>query len=173
MFLFIDGFIFIPPPFLNEPQAKVEEECASRGVFNTVVRSLFLLLLPLLNPTLSSFSLFFSSLLVDLQRRRLGTTEEIISMEQKFFEVEKKLSFICRDPAKEANYLRDLSEVLLYLVLPPEDFTNKAFRYLCRVRKMEIKKKRLFLALRSHRLYFFILFFSFFFLPARKSWRTR
>ena len=31
------------------------------------------------------------------------------------------------------EYLQDLSEVLLFLLLPPEDFQNKSFRYILRV----------------------------------------
>ena len=31
------------------------------------------------------------------------------------------------------DYLSDISEMLLYLLLPPEDFHNKPFRYFFRV----------------------------------------
>ena len=32
-----------------------------------------------------------------------------------------------------AEYLQDLSEVLLFLLLPTEDYNNKPFRYIVRV----------------------------------------
>ncbi len=32
------------------------------------------------------------------------------------------------------EYLQDLSEVLMFLLLPPADFHNKPFRYIVRVR---------------------------------------
>ena len=32
-----------------------------------------------------------------------------------------------------SEYLQDLSEALLFLLLPPEDFHNKPFRYIVRV----------------------------------------
>ncbi|CAH1788286.1 unnamed protein product [Owenia fusiformis] len=39
---------------------------------------------------------------------------------------------ICTDPFKEREYLQELSDVLLYLLLPPEDFHNKPFKHIVR-----------------------------------------
>ncbi|KAM3821928.1 sorting nexin-13 isoform 4-T4 [Vipera latastei] len=55
-----------------------------------------------------------------------------------FFEVEVEMEeTICRDlvctsPKDEEGFLRDLCEVLLYLLLPPGDFQNKIMRYFVR-----------------------------------------
>ncbi|XP_070582619.1 sorting nexin-13 isoform X5 [Erythrolamprus reginae] len=55
-----------------------------------------------------------------------------------FFEVEVEMEeTICRDlvctsPKDEEGFLRDLCEVLLYLLLPPGDFQNKIMRYIVR-----------------------------------------
>lgn len=59
-------------------------------------------------------------------------------LEQQFFDFEIKMEGdICRDlvsmsPPDERQYLQDLSEVLLFLLLPLEDFQNKPFRYIIR-----------------------------------------
>ncbi|XP_023933652.1 sorting nexin-13-like [Lingula anatina] len=39
---------------------------------------------------------------------------------------------ICLKKESEIQFLQDLSEVLLFLLLPPEDYHNKPFRYICR-----------------------------------------
>ncbi|XP_078233295.1 sorting nexin-13 isoform X3 [Pogona vitticeps] len=55
-----------------------------------------------------------------------------------FFEVEAEMEekicrdLICTSPKDEEGFLRDLCEVLLYLLLPPEDFQNKIMRYFVR-----------------------------------------
>lgn len=43
----------------------------------------------------------------------------------------KKMRFVFH----VSEYLQDLSEVLLYLLLPKDDFQSKPFRYIIRVRK--------------------------------------
>lgn len=57
--------------------------------------------------------------------------------ETAFFDLEYNMDRMCRDlvslsPEDERQYLQDLSEVLLYLLLPTEDFQNKSFRYIIR-----------------------------------------
>ncbi|KAK2174391.1 hypothetical protein NP493_802g01012 [Ridgeia piscesae] len=49
-------------------------------------------------------------------------------------EMEKNLcrDAICLSDESERQYLQDLSEALLFLLLPPEDFHNKPFRYIVR-----------------------------------------
>ncbi|ELT94954.1 hypothetical protein CAPTEDRAFT_222037 [Capitella teleta] len=56
-----------------------------------------------------------------------------------FFDLEKEMEnktmcrdAVCLDEDGERQYLSDLSEVLLFLLLPPEDFHNKPFRYIIR-----------------------------------------
>ncbi|XP_021363849.1 sorting nexin-13-like isoform X2 [Mizuhopecten yessoensis] len=58
-------------------------------------------------------------------------------IETAFFDLEYNMEKMCRDlvsisPEDERQYLQDLSEVLLYLLLPTEDFQNKTFRYILR-----------------------------------------
>ncbi|XP_045168136.1 sorting nexin-13-like isoform X2 [Mercenaria mercenaria] len=59
-------------------------------------------------------------------------------LEQNFFDLEIKMEGdICRDlvslsPEDERQYLQDLSDVLLFLLLPTEDYNNKPFRYIIR-----------------------------------------
>ncbi|XP_060579066.1 sorting nexin-13-like isoform X2 [Ruditapes philippinarum] len=59
-------------------------------------------------------------------------------LEQNFFDLEIKMEVdICRDlvslsPEDERQYLQDLSDVLLFLLLPTEDYNNKPFRYIMR-----------------------------------------
>ena len=61
-----------------------------------------------------------------------------LDLETMFFtveaEVEKGLTRgpICLDDEAEQEYLQDITEVLLYLLLPTEDFHNKTFRYFLR-----------------------------------------
>ncbi|KAK3086098.1 hypothetical protein FSP39_013557 [Pinctada imbricata] len=47
-------------------------------------------------------------------------------------EKDKCRDMVSLDPEAERQYLQDLSEVLLFLLLPPEDFQNKSFRYILR-----------------------------------------
>ncbi|CAI9715404.1 sorting nexin-13-like isoform X2 [Octopus vulgaris] len=58
-------------------------------------------------------------------------------IESIFFDLEVEMEKMCRDATitsteHEHRYLRNLSEVLLYLLLPKEDFQNKSFRYIIR-----------------------------------------
>ncbi|XP_052824726.1 sorting nexin-13 isoform X2 [Octopus bimaculoides] len=58
-------------------------------------------------------------------------------IESIFFDLEVEMEKMCRDTTitsteHEHRYLRNLSEVLLYLLLPKEDFQNKSFRYIIR-----------------------------------------
>uniref|UniRef100_A0A803Y2D0 Sorting nexin 13 n=1 Tax=Meleagris gallopavo TaxID=9103 RepID=A0A803Y2D0_MELGA len=54
-----------------------------------------------------------------------------------FFEVEVEMEkevcrdLVCTSPKDEEGFLRDLCEVLLYILLPPGDFQNKIMRYFC------------------------------------------
>ncbi|XP_005089469.1 sorting nexin-13 isoform X2 [Aplysia californica] len=60
------------------------------------------------------------------------------ALESAFFDMEVEMEnsmcrdLVCLDPKAERQYLQDLSEVLLYLLLPTEDFHNKPFRYIVR-----------------------------------------
>ncbi|CAL1526462.1 unnamed protein product [Lymnaea stagnalis] len=60
------------------------------------------------------------------------------ALESAFFDMEVEMEnnmcrdLVCLDPEAERQYLQDLSEVLLYLLLPKEDFHNKPFRYIVR-----------------------------------------
>jgi len=60
------------------------------------------------------------------------------ALESSFFDMEVTMEQslcrdrICLDPKAERQYLQDLSDVLLYLLLPTEDFHNKPFRYIIR-----------------------------------------
>ncbi|KJE91062.1 hypothetical protein CAOG_02257 [Capsaspora owczarzaki ATCC 30864] len=49
-----------------------------------------------------------------------------------FFESEKRHTAICKSREAEQAYLRDLSELLLYILLSPADFANKPLRILLR-----------------------------------------
>ena len=71
------------------------------------------------------------------------TIEEIkiqaeLDLEKTFFEVESEIEKglsrgpICLDDESEQSYLQDITEVLLYLLLPPEEFHNKNIRYFLR-----------------------------------------
>eukprot|EP00794_Sanderia_malayensis_P003259 gene3259-3740_t len=65
-------------------------------------------------------------------------TRETIDLEKMFFQVEKEVEMgrtrqeICLDDEREKEYLQDISEVLLYLLLPQSDFDNKNIRYFLR-----------------------------------------
>ncbi|EDO37622.1 predicted protein, partial [Nematostella vectensis] len=64
--------------------------------------------------------------------------EETVDIENLFFQIEAEMeNDICRDKIcladkREKEYLCDISEMLLYLLLPPEDFHNKPLRYFFR-----------------------------------------
>ncbi|XP_056008392.1 sorting nexin-13-like isoform X2 [Ostrea edulis] len=47
-------------------------------------------------------------------------------------EKDKCRDLVCLDPEAEKQYLQNLSDVLLFLLLPPDDFQNKSFRYILR-----------------------------------------
>ena len=61
-----------------------------------------------------------------------------VKLEELFFQVEKEIEKgksmknVCMDDDKERGYLQDISELLLYLILPEEDFENKTVRYFLR-----------------------------------------
>ncbi|XP_066174483.1 sorting nexin-13 isoform X5 [Sylvia atricapilla] len=61
--------------------------------------------------------------------------EELVDI---FFEVEVEMEkevcrdLVCTSPKDEEGFLRDLCEVLLYILLPPGDFQNKIMRYFVR-----------------------------------------
>ncbi|XP_006138398.1 sorting nexin-13 isoform X5 [Pelodiscus sinensis] len=63
------------------------------------------------------------------------TAEDLVDT---FFEVEVEMEkevcrdLVCTSPKDEEGFLRDLCEVLLYLLLPPGDFQNKIMRYFVR-----------------------------------------
>ncbi|KAJ7371336.1 sorting nexin 13 [Desmophyllum pertusum] len=62
-----------------------------------------------------------------------------LDIETAFFQVEHEMEReicreqICLSEGKEKDYLSDISEMLLYLLLPPDDFHNKPFRYFFRL----------------------------------------
>uniref|UniRef100_A0A8C3SS47 Sorting nexin-13 n=1 Tax=Chelydra serpentina TaxID=8475 RepID=A0A8C3SS47_CHESE len=64
-----------------------------------------------------------------------GTAEDVVDT---FFKVEVEMEkevcrdLVCTSPKDEEGFLRDLCEVLLYLLLPPGDFQNKIMRYFVR-----------------------------------------
>ncbi|XP_042712404.1 sorting nexin-13 isoform X5 [Chrysemys picta bellii] len=66
-----------------------------------------------------------------------GTAEDLVDT---FFKVEVEMEkevcrdLVCTSPKDEEGFLRDLCEVLLYLLLPPGDFQNKIMRYFVRIR---------------------------------------
>lgn len=61
-----------------------------------------------------------------------------IDLESLFFEVESEVEKgvsrkpICLEEEGERQYLQDITEVLLYLLLPAEDFHNKTVRFFLR-----------------------------------------
>jgi len=67
-----------------------------------------------------------------------GDDNAALDIETAFFQVEHEMELdkcreqICLSEGKEKDYLSDISEMLLYLLLPPEDFHNKPFRYFFR-----------------------------------------
>ncbi|GFO50365.1 sorting nexin-13-like, partial [Plakobranchus ocellatus] len=66
------------------------------------------------------------------------TEDNSSELEDVFFDLEVEMEnnmcrdLVCTNPEIERQYLQDLSEVLLFLLLPPEDFHNKPFRYIVR-----------------------------------------
>uniref|UniRef100_A0A8C9ZXH2 Sorting nexin 13 n=1 Tax=Sander lucioperca TaxID=283035 RepID=A0A8C9ZXH2_SANLU len=74
--------------------------------------------------------------LADREDKQRDITEELVDS---FFEAEVEMERkICRDVVctshkDEEGFLRDLCELLLYLLLPPGDFHNKNMRYFLRV----------------------------------------
>jgi sorting nexin-13 len=79
-----------------------------------------------------------------VKKKQCNVSETICNMDgivdvvDAFFEMESELdtcrSFkdICTSTKKEQEYLRDMSEILLYLLLPPDDFHSKPLRLLAR-----------------------------------------
>ncbi|MEQ2289627.1 sorting nexin 13, partial [Ameca splendens] len=73
--------------------------------------------------------------LADREDKQRDITEELVDS---FFEAEVEMERkICRDVVctshrDEEGFLRDLCELLLYLLLPPGDFHNKSMRYFLR-----------------------------------------
>ncbi|KAM8841324.1 sorting nexin-13 isoform 3-T3 [Spinachia spinachia] len=73
--------------------------------------------------------------LADREDKQRDITEELVDS---FFEAEVEMERkICRDVVctshkEEEGFLRDLCELLLYLLLPPGDFHNKNMRYFLR-----------------------------------------
>ncbi|RXM37221.1 Sorting nexin-13 [Acipenser ruthenus] len=71
----------------------------------------------------------------DDQKQLKDEPEELV---ESFFEAEVEMErkicrdLVCTSPRDEEGFLRDLCEVLLYLLLPPGDFHNKNMRYFVR-----------------------------------------
>ncbi|XP_069050837.1 sorting nexin-13 isoform X2 [Lepisosteus oculatus] len=71
----------------------------------------------------------------DQKQHKGDAPEELIDS---FFEAEVEMErkicrdLVCTSPKDEEGFLRDLCEVLLYLLLPPGDFHNKNMRYFVR-----------------------------------------
>ena len=67
-----------------------------------------------------------------------GSIHANVELEEMFFKVEREIEkersmkSVCMDDDKERGYLQDISELLLYLLLPEEDFENKTVRYFLR-----------------------------------------
>ncbi|XP_030057370.1 sorting nexin-13 isoform X2 [Microcaecilia unicolor] len=66
------------------------------------------------------------------QKQKKDAVEDFVDT---FFEVEVEMEkeicrdLVCSSPKDEEGFLKDLCEVLLYLLLPPGDFQNKIMRY--------------------------------------------
>ncbi|KAK2144441.1 hypothetical protein LSH36_757g01003 [Paralvinella palmiformis] len=73
-----------------------------------------------------------------LMETRKDDTKPPADLESIFFDLETEMEnnmcrdMICTCEESERQYLQDLSEVLLFLLLPPGDFHNKPFRYIAR-----------------------------------------
>ncbi|XP_052248874.1 sorting nexin-13-like [Dreissena polymorpha] len=74
-----------------------------------------------------------------LEKSKVANKDERAPLlEQNFFDLEIEMEGdICRDlvslsPQDERQYLQDLTDVLLFLFLPIEDYNNKPFRYIIR-----------------------------------------
>ncbi|BFY98550.1 hypothetical protein BsWGS_01590 [Bradybaena similaris] len=68
---------------------------------------------------------------------QIKSEDNVAALESAFFDMEFEMDNMCRDlvclkPEAERQYLQDLSDVLLFLLLPKEDFHNKPFRYIVR-----------------------------------------
>uniref|UniRef100_A0A8C5PUH7 Sorting nexin 13 n=1 Tax=Leptobrachium leishanense TaxID=445787 RepID=A0A8C5PUH7_9ANUR len=74
--------------------------------------------------------------MMEKEDQKKATAEDLVDT---FFEVEVEMEkIICRDlvctsSKDEEGFLKDLCEVLLYLLLPPGDFQNKIMRYFVRI----------------------------------------
>ncbi|GAB6032695.1 sorting nexin 13 [Chamberlinius hualienensis] len=87
----------------------------------------------------SHFRLFRQAL-HQLNKKKKTDSKTTATIEQVFFELEKESSAenvkcwseICMSNQREKDYLQGLVEILLYLLLPDEDFNNKTLRYLAR-----------------------------------------
>ncbi|KAK6165250.1 hypothetical protein SNE40_022210 [Patella caerulea] len=73
------------------------------------------------------------------KKKRLPPEEaQSADIEELFFDLEVDMEdnmcrdLICLDPQAEKQYLQDLSDVLLFLLLSKEDFYNKPFRFIMR-----------------------------------------
>uniref|UniRef100_T1JAB6 Sorting nexin-13 n=1 Tax=Strigamia maritima TaxID=126957 RepID=T1JAB6_STRMM len=73
-----------------------------------------------------------------LERKKKQDPNLNVDLISIFFDLENEMEHnLCRDGVSssgidEKEYLQDLSEVILFLLLPPGDFYNKPFRYLAR-----------------------------------------
>ncbi|KAG8443052.1 hypothetical protein GDO86_011754 [Hymenochirus boettgeri] len=73
--------------------------------------------------------------MAEKEEKTKGTAEDFIDT---FFEVEVEMEkvvcrdLVCNSSKDEEGFLKDLCEVLLYLLLPPGDFQNKIMRYFVR-----------------------------------------
>ncbi|XP_063308466.1 sorting nexin-13 isoform X2 [Pelobates fuscus] len=73
--------------------------------------------------------------ITEKEEQKKDVADDLVDM---FFEVEVEMEkFVCRDlvctsSIDEEGFLKDLCEVLLYLLLPPGDFQNKIMRYFIR-----------------------------------------
>ncbi|XP_076157290.1 sorting nexin-13 isoform X4 [Alosa pseudoharengus] len=70
----------------------------------------------------------------DDPKQRESSEELLESFFEAEVEMERKIcrDVVCTSPKDEEGFLRDLCEVLLYLLLPPGDFHNKNMRYFLR-----------------------------------------
>ncbi|XP_031442360.1 sorting nexin-13 isoform X2 [Clupea harengus] len=70
----------------------------------------------------------------DDPKQRESSEELLESFFEAEVEMERKIcrDMVCTSPKDEEGFLRDLCEVLLYLLLPPGDFHNKNMRYFLR-----------------------------------------
>ncbi|XP_071102568.1 sorting nexin-13-like isoform X1 [Haliotis cracherodii] len=75
---------------------------------------------------------------VDKKARLPKEERETADLESIFFDLEVNMEnnmsrdLVCLSPEAERQYLQDLIEVILFLLLPQDDFYNKPFRYVVR-----------------------------------------